>query len=196
MDTHPWWYLSPGHTDQLVRWGGIPRSVRAKARTLLFCFVLKLASGELTPQTGRILPRASAIYAPQPTDHPPPGWRAFLAADADGAAGASAAGDLRRRLGVRDDWADRWPTLSHGERKRAQIGVALWANPELLALDEPTNHMDLPSIACLEEALAACPCALLLVSHDPRFLETLVTWHWHLTPEGNTVRLTITPFQT
>jgi ATPase subunit of ABC transporter with duplicated ATPase domains len=47
-------------------------------------------------------------------------------------------------------------------------------------MDEPTNHMDLPSIECLERALEDCPCGLLLVSHDYRFLEKLTDKHWQI----------------
>ena len=84
-------------------WTGIVGANGAGKSTLL-----KLAIGELTPQSGRIHRLASAVYAPQSTDYPPATWHEFLAAE------DAVAGDLRRRLGVRDDWADRWATLSHG----------------------------------------------------------------------------------
>jgi ATPase subunit of ABC transporter with duplicated ATPase domains len=51
-------------------------------------------------------------------------------------------------------------------------------------MDEPTNHMDLPGIRCLEEALADCPCALLLVSHDEAFLEATTESDWLLTRDA------------
>ena len=44
-------------------------------------------------------------------------------------------------------------TLSHGERKRSQIAVALWKQPELLALDEPTNHIDAAARRLLIDSL-------------------------------------------
>ena len=47
-------------------------------------------------------------------------------------------------------------------------------------MDEPTNHLDLPSIEALETALADCPCRLLLVSNDQRFLERLANTPWHV----------------
>jgi len=47
-------------------------------------------------------------------------------------------------------------------------------------MDEPTNHLDLPSIEALESALTDCPCALLLVSHDQRFLEAICDIEWRL----------------
>ena len=51
--------------------------------------------------------------------------------------------------------------------------------------------MDLPSIECLEEALDGCPCALLLVSHDRRFLRSLTVIHWHITAVGDDSQLGI-----
>jgi ATPase subunit of ABC transporter with duplicated ATPase domains len=50
-------------------------------------------------------------------------------------------------------------------------------------MDEPTNHLDLPSIKALEAALTACPCALLLVSHDERFIDAVSAQRWQLRPE-------------
>jgi ATPase subunit of ABC transporter with duplicated ATPase domains len=52
-------------------------------------------------------------------------------------------------------------------------------------MDEPTNHMDLPSIQCLEDALSDCPCALLLVSHDMQFLRGLTTKRWDIAPHSD-----------
>ncbi len=56
--------------------------------------------------------------------------------------------------------------------------------PQLIAMDEPTNHLDLPSIEALERALIDCPCGLLLVSHDRRFLERLTSIDWHIQVGG------------
>jgi ATPase subunit of ABC transporter with duplicated ATPase domains len=50
-------------------------------------------------------------------------------------------------------------------------------------MDEPTNHLDLPSIECLERALADCPAALLLVSHDVRFLRRLTRTRWDISAD-------------
>ena len=60
----------------------------------------------------------------------------------------------------------------------------LWRTPEVLALDVLTNHLDLPSIECLERALADCPCGLLLVSHDRRFLDALTNKRWHISEDN------------
>ncbi|UGT42962.1 ATP-binding cassette domain-containing protein [Nocardia yamanashiensis] len=79
--------------------------------------------------------------------------------------------------------------LSGGERLRAALAMLLLAepSPRLLLLDEPTNNLDLPSLRHLTEALAAFQGALIVVSHDPRFLDEIgVTRRLELTANGLT----------
>ncbi|QLL05246.1 ABC-F family ATP-binding cassette domain-containing protein [Mycobacterium vicinigordonae] len=66
-------------------------------------------------------------------------------------------------------------TLSGGELLRATLACLLSAEPppQLLLLDEPTNNLDLPSVAQLQSALTAYQGALVIVSHDERFLHEL-----------------------
>jgi ATP-binding cassette subfamily F protein uup len=70
-------------------------------------------------------------------------------------------------------------TLSGGEARRAALARVLAPKPDILLLDEPTNHLDLPAIEWLESELKAASGALVLISHDRRFLENLsraVVW--------------------
>ena len=63
--------------------------------------------------------------------------------------------------------------LSGGEARRAALARVLAPEPDILLLDEPTNHLDLPAIEWLEDELAASRSALVLISHDRRFLQKL-----------------------
>ena len=67
---------------------------------------------------------------------------------------------------------------SPGELRKLLIAACIQDDPNILILDEPTNHMDLPSVECLENALEDCPTALLMVSHDRRFLGKLAKQIW------------------
>src|SRR5262245_23460431 len=63
--------------------------------------------------------------------------------------------------------------VSGGEARRAALARVLAPSPDILLLDEPTNHLDLPTIEWLEGELASRKCALVLISHDRRFLSNL-----------------------
>src|SRR5690349_8983431 len=63
--------------------------------------------------------------------------------------------------------------LSGGEARRAALARVLAPSPDILLLDEPTNHLDLPTIEWLEAELENRRCALVLISHDRRFLTNL-----------------------
>jgi ATPase subunit of ABC transporter with duplicated ATPase domains len=85
------------------------------------------------------------------------------------------------RLGSRPGRLLESALPSPGEVRKLLLALGIVRGPHLIVMDEPTNHMDLPSILCLEEALVDCPCAMLLVSHDEAFLAKIVDTSWHLT---------------
>lgn len=73
--------------------------------------------------------------------------------------------------------------LSGGERIKAVLALALWQREpaQLLLLDEPVNHLDLPSIRALERALAGFDGAVIVVSHDTDFVRALrPDEHWQI----------------
>src|SRR5690606_7897923 len=110
---------------------------------------------------------------------PQPGQLERLAAlqarlDADGGwASAHRIESVLSRLSL--DGTEPVATLSGGKRKRVALARALVADPDLLLLDEPTNHLDIESIAWLEELLRGLRGALVVVTHDRRFLDRVAT---------------------
>jgi len=65
-------------------------------------------------------------------------------------------------------------SLSGGEKKRLQLLTILFRNPNFLILDEPTNDLDLPTLAVLENFLSDYQGCVLIVSHDRYFMDRLV----------------------
>jgi ATPase subunit of ABC transporter with duplicated ATPase domains len=129
--------------------------------------LLELAVGTIQPLSGSVSAPLPAELCVQRTDEPPAALAEFLGVP------DAAAGELASILGIHGDWPYRWESLSHGERKRAQIGVALWKVPELFAVDEPTNHLDRDARRMLCEALDSFNGIGLIVSHDRELLDSL-----------------------
>jgi macrolide transport system ATP-binding/permease protein len=155
---------APLFTDLTVQfpsgWTGVVGPNGAGKTTLL-----KVVTGELAAQGGSVQRQGLALYVAQRTDEPPEMIEDFI--------WAPDATVLKARLRVGEDWPERWATLSHGERKRAQIAVALWREPAVLALDEPSNHIDADARRLLVLALAEFTGIGLLVSHDRALLDEL-----------------------
>ncbi|MBM4173887.1 MAG: ABC-F family ATP-binding cassette domain-containing protein [Ignavibacteria bacterium] len=66
-------------------------------------------------------------------------------------------------------------SLSGGQKKRVALAKALLSEPDLLILDEPTNHLDADSVQWLQDHLSEYSKAILLVTHDRYFLDTIST---------------------
>ncbi len=82
---------------------------------------------------------------------------------------------LQSRLRLHPDQLDRWPSLSPGERRRWQVGAALWREPDALLLDEPDNHLDAEARDLLVQALRRFRGIGVIVSHDRALLDALTT---------------------
>ncbi|MEE4310607.1 MAG: ATP-binding cassette domain-containing protein [candidate division KSB1 bacterium] len=131
--------------------------------------LLKLICGEFEPDNGHITKSGPAYYCPQRTDHEPDQFhKIFNTSD-------SVVFSVKKTLKLEDSWEMRWNSLSHGERKRCQIATALVLNPAILAVDEPSNHLDRNSKEILFNALRAYKGIGLLVSHDRQLLDELCT---------------------
>jgi ATP-binding cassette subfamily F protein uup len=134
--------------------------------------LLKIAAGQVEPQSGEIFrhPSSTIRYLPQAPD-----FDGFKTVQSYAEAGLGPNDDVYRvtylleHLGL-DGEADP-QTLSGGEARRAALARVLAPEPDILLLDEPTNHLDLPTIEWLEEELLRTRSALLVISHDRRFLE-------------------------
>lgn len=127
----------------------------------------RIACGRLTPDRGTVAPHLFSVYCEQDASAEPDALYDFAAAyDRDAVV-------LRRGLGVEDDWPWRYDTLSCGQQKRLQVACALWQRPDLLIMDEPTNHVDAPTREAITAALARFKGVGLLISHDRALLDAL-----------------------
>lgn len=136
--------------------------------------LLKIAAGLIQADDGRrfIQPGTTIRYLPQEPDlsgHP-----TVLAYAESGLAPGDDPHRARLLLeGLGLSGAENPLQLSGGEVRRAALACALAPEPDILLLDEPTNHLDLPTIEWLEGELAGLRSAIVLISHDRRFLERL-----------------------
>ena len=136
--------------------------------------LLKIAAGEIEADGGKrfLQPGVTIRYLPQEPD------LTGFATTLDYAAGGLEAGNdphraryLLEHLGLTGNEDPK--RLSGGEARRAALARVLAPEPDIVLLDEPTNHLDLPVIEWLEAELAALKSALVIISHDRRFLSDL-----------------------
>jgi ATP-binding cassette subfamily F protein uup len=155
--------VSPGERLALIGRNGSGKST-----------LLKIAAGLAQPDGGTrfVQPGCTLRYLAQEPDLS--AWPSTLAYVQDGLT----AGDdeyrahyLLAELGLSGEEDPK--TLSGGEARRCALARALAPSPDILLLDEPTNHLDLPAIEWLEKEIGGMRSALVLISHDRRFLETM-----------------------
>lgn len=155
--------VAPGEKIALVGRNGSGKST-----------LLKIAAGTIEPDGGErfFQPGATVRYLPQEPDLS--GHQTTLSYVEDGLEGADdsyRAQYLLEQLGL--NGTENPASLSGGEARRAALARVLAPEPDILLLDEPTNHLDLPVIEWLEAELKSLRSALVLISHDRRFLSDL-----------------------
>ncbi len=136
--------------------------------------LLKIAAAQIEPDSGKrwVHPGTTIRYLPQEPDLS--GYKTVQDYAQDGLdldTEGYRVTYLLERLGLTG--AEDPATLSGGEARRAALARVLAAEPDILLLDEPTNHLDLNAIEWLEEEIQSLKSALILISHDRRFLTTL-----------------------
>ena len=99
-------------------------------------------------------------------------------------------GFLGKMLFSGDDIMKKTNVLSGGEKVRCMISRMMLQNPNLVVLDQPTNHLDLESIQSFNEGCQNFPGIVLLTSHDHTFMQTVANRVIELTPKGIIDRLT------
>jgi ATPase subunit of ABC transporter with duplicated ATPase domains len=98
-------------------------------------------------------------------------------------------GFLGKMLFSGDDILKKTNVLSGGEKVRCMISRMMLQNPNLIVLDQPTNHLDLESIQAFNEGCQVFPGIVLLTSHDHTFTQTVANRIIELTPNGMIDRL-------
>jgi ATP-binding cassette subfamily F protein uup len=136
--------------------------------------LMKIAAGLIEAEGGTrfLQPGTTIRYLPQEPDLAGfPTALAYVEAGLGPADDAYRARYLLEQLGMTGEEDPK--TLSGGEARRCALARALAPEPDILLLDEPTNHLDLPAIEWLEAELTSMRSALVLISHDRRFLQNL-----------------------
>jgi len=98
-------------------------------------------------------------------------------------------GFLGKMLFSGDDIMKKTNVLSGGEKVRCMISRMMLQNPNVVILDQPTNHLDLESIQSFNEGCQTFPGIVLITSHDHTFLQTVANRIIELTPKGLIDRL-------
>ncbi|MFC6744052.1 ATP-binding cassette domain-containing protein [Methylobacterium persicinum] len=155
--------IAPGDRTCLVGRNGSGKST-----------LMKIAAGLVEPDKGRLFvqPGTTIRYLAQEPDFS--GFTTTLDFVEAGLAPGDPAHRARYLLESLGMTGEEDPSrLSGGEGRRVALARALAPEPDVLLLDEPTNHLDLPAIEWLEAELKGIRAALVLISHDRRFLSAL-----------------------
>lgn len=136
--------------------------------------LMKIASGEIEPDSGEVFVQPGIMVAYLAQDPDFKGYETIEECVLDGLMNNE---DQQRAFqlmaDLRLDPKAIIAPLSGGERRRTALAKLLAPDPDILLLDEPTNHLDLPAIEWLEQVLLQSRAAIVLISHDRRFMENV-----------------------
>ena len=173
-----------GHGDKIAFVGD-----NENAHTALF----KILTGEMEPDEGTVKWGQTATFSYFPKDNTPffqdcddnlVEWLRQFSSDPHE---AYLRGFLGRMLFSGDDIYKPVKVLSGGEKVRCMLSRMMLSGANVLLLDQPTNHLDLESIAALNNGLEAVNCNVLVSSHDHQLVQTVCNRIFDFTPEGKLI---------
>ena len=173
-----------GHGDKIAFVGD-----NEKAHTALF----KILAGELEPDEGTVKWGQTATFSYFPTDNTGffegcednlVQWLRQYSPDPQE---QYLRGFLGRMLFSGDEVYKPVKVLSGGEKVRCMLSRMMLSGANVLMLDQPTNHLDLESIAALNKGLEAVKCNVLLASHDHQLIQTVCNRVFDFTADGRLV---------
>ena len=185
---YPWVGFSPdrevGKGDKIAFVGD-----NENAHTALF----KILTGEMEPDEGSVKWGQTATYSYFPKDNTPffkdcddsiLDWLRQFSEDKHE---SYLRGFLGRMLFSGDDIFKAVKVLSGGEKVRCMLSRMMLSGANVLLLDQPTNHLDLESIAALNNGLDAVACNVLIATHDHQMVQTVANRIFDFTPEGQLI---------
>ena len=159
------------------------------AHTALF----KILAGEMEPDEGTVKWGQTATFSYFPKDNTPyfqdnddnlVQWLRQYSSDPQE---QYLRGFLGRMLFSGDEVYKPVKVLSGGEKVRCMLSRMMLSGANVLMLDQPTNHLDLESIAALNKGLEAVKCNVLVASHDHQLIQTVCNRIFDFTPDGKLI---------
>ena len=173
-----------GHGDKIAFVGD-----NENAHTALF----QILTGEMEPDEGTVKWGQTATFSYFPKDNTPyfqdnddnlVQWLRQYSSDPQE---QYLRGFLGRMLFSGDEVYKPVKVLSGGEKVRCMLSRMMLSGANVLMLDQPTNHLDLESIAALNKGLEAVKCNVLVASHDHQLIQTVCNRVFDFTPDGKLI---------